>query len=578
MEPDFERRLIRSMSGCSSVSSSPFSSPISSPSPIKHSDRFIPLRSLSQLSAFYIDQEQIHKGPMSDKKSSRDLTSTTNTGTNSSSSSSSSTNGTTIAADRTKDMLTYQALLQNEMFGTHIDCLYDEQHISNAYSNGNSNNHHSTGTTNQSASNDINNNGGTTMVIGQGLGGQIHTTATLGINGILTPSLGFLSQSSQQHLPYTNSNSNLLRTRDPNTIFRYSARRNTDDLHYSPYSLSPLSPASIRLLRSPRKQLRKIPKTPFKVLDAPELQDDFYLNLVDWSSTNILAVGLNASVYLWNANTSNVTRLCDLQTESDTVTSVAWSDRGQYVAVGTHKGIVQIWDVATNRKTVSFPRHTARVGALAWNDLCIYSGSRDRFILQNDTRSNKQERKLAGHRQEVCGLKWSPDRQLLASGGNDNRLLVWNQSCSNPIQVYTDHTAAVKAIAWSPHQQGLLASGGGTADRHIRFWNTLTAQNLQSIDTGSQVCNLAWSKHTNELVSTHGYSQHQIVVWKYPSMLQLARLTGHTFRVLYLAVSPDGESIVTGAGDETLRFWNVFTKCRANKESDSVLNLFNKIR
>ena len=36
------------------------------------------------------------------------------------------------------------------------------------------------------------------------------------------------------------------------------------------------------------------------------------------------------------------------------------------------------------------------------------------------------------------------------------------------------------------------------------------------------------------------------------------------------------KSIVTGAGDETLRFWNVFTKCRANKESDSVLNLFNQ--
>jgi cell division cycle 20-like protein 1 (cofactor of APC complex) len=53
--------------------------------------------------------------------------------------------------------------------------------------------------------------------------------------------------------------------------------------------------------------------------------------------------------------------------------------------------------------------------------------------------------------------------------------------------MYTDHTAAVKAIAWSPHQQGLLASGGGTADRYIRFWNTLTAQSLQCIDTGSQV-------------------------------------------------------------------------------------------
>jgi hypothetical protein len=179
MEPDFERRLIRSMSGCSSVSSSPFSSPISSPSPIKHSDRFIPLRSLSQPSAFFIDQEQIHKGPMSDKKSSRDssTSSTTNTGTNSA-----PTNGTSIAADRAKDMLTYQALLQNEMFGTQIDRLYDEQHMNNAFSNVNSNNHHLTNTANQIGSNDTNNNVATTTVIGQGLGGQIHTTAISGIS------------------------------------------------------------------------------------------------------------------------------------------------------------------------------------------------------------------------------------------------------------------------------------------------------------------------------------------------------------------------------------------------------------
>ena len=46
--------------------------------------------------------------------------------------------------------------------------------------------------------------------------------------------------------------------------------------------------------------------------------------------------------------------------------------------------------------------------------------------------------------------------------------------------------AAVKAIAWSPHQHGLLASGGGTADRCIRYWNTTTGAALSSIDTGSQ--------------------------------------------------------------------------------------------
>lgn len=84
------------------------------------------------------------------------------------------------------------------------------------------------------------------------------------------------------------------------------------------------------------------------------------------------------------------------------------------------------------------------------------------------------------------------------------QLLVWNHSSLSPVQQYTEHLAAVKAIAWSPHQHGLLASGGGTADRCIRFWNTLTGQPLQCIDTGSQVCNLAWSKHANELVSGPG--------------------------------------------------------------------------
>ena len=48
-------------------------------------------------------------------------------------------------------------------------------------------------------------------------------------------------------------------------------------------------------------------------------------------------------------------------------------------------------------------------------------------------------------------------------------------------------------------------------------------------------------------------------------MEKIATLTGHTFRVLYLAMCPDGSSIVTGAGDERLRFWNVFPKARSSR-------------
>ncbi|KAK9498226.1 hypothetical protein O3M35_004087 [Rhynocoris fuscipes] len=370
-------------------------------------------------------------------------------------------------------------------------------------------------------------------------------------------------------------------TDKPNLFQFTSGTENETNIEsIAPYSLSPVGPNSQKLLRSPRKATRKISRIPFKVLDAPELQDDFYLNLVDWSSQNVLSVGLGSCVYLWSAYTSQVTRLCDVSADGNNVTSVSWNDRGNLVAVGTNSGYVQVWDVGANKQISKLIGHTARVGALAWSGDVLSSGSRDRMILQRDVRTPAAtpERKLPGHRQEVCGLRWSPDNQHLASGGNDNRLYVWNMLSTSPIQTYTEHVAAVKAIAWSPHHHGLLASGGGTADRCIRFWNTLTGQPMQCVDTGSQVCNLAWSKHSSELVSTHGYSQNQILVWKYPTLSHVAKLTGHSFRVLYLAMSPDGESIVTGAGDETLRFWNVFSKARSHKECKSVLNLFGNIR
>jgi cell division cycle 20-like protein 1 (cofactor of APC complex) len=355
----------------------------------------------------------------------------------------------------------------------------------------------------------------------------------------------------------------------------------------SPYSVSPMSRRSMELLKSPPKVPRKIPNSPIRVLEAPAIKDDFYLNLLDWSTLNVLAVGLGSSVYLWNATTCDVVCLCDLGA-SDSVTSVHWNSTGTHLAVGTNKGLVQQWDVSQKTKLRELSGHLSRVGAIAWRENLLTSGSRDRLIYNRDVRDALRTssgeglggitggsmsggtqlsgggiaHKLIGHRQEVCGLRWSPDGQYLASGGNDNKLLVWDINHSKPLHRYTDHTAAVKAIAWSPHQRGLLASGGGTADRCIRFWNTSTNRPLHCIDTGSQVCNIAWSKNVNELVSTHGYSQNQIMVWTYPTMSPVATLTGHATRVLYLSVSPDGQTIVTGAGDETLRFWNVFPSAK----------------
>jgi len=345
-----------------------------------------------------------------------------------------------------------------------------------------------------------------------------------------------------------------------------------------------LSQAENRLRSATKSIGRRIPRTPSRILDAPELVDDYYLNLVSWSESNVLAVALGQCVYLWEAETGNIKHLLTLREETDFVTSVAWvKDRGNahYIAVGTNHNVVQLWDAEAERRLRSLDGHTARVGALSWNQHWLSSGGRDSLIVQHDVRSRDHVvSTYAGHQQEVCGLRWNDEGSTLASGGNENLLCLWDAAMSRrggnrggggrgggaghdssnigPRLALTQHKAAVKALAWCPFHRGLLASGGGTADRTIKFWNANSGAVLNSIDTGSQVCSLLWSKHQRELCSSHGFSENQLILWKYPTMTKIQEFKGHTARVLHMDQSPDGGCVVSAAADETLRFWDVF--------------------
>jgi cell division cycle 20, cofactor of APC complex len=321
-----------------------------------------------------------------------------------------------------------------------------------------------------------------------------------------------------------------------------------------------------------KKAFRHIPQAPERILDAPELVDDYYLNLIDWSSQNSIAVALGCTVYLWNAGTGAIDQLMQTDVENDEddyVTSVNWAPDGKHIAIGTNSAEVQIWDASLARKVRTLKGHEARVGALAWNGTQLATGSRDTTVMTHDVRIREHRlNTFTCHSQEVCGLKWSPSGTQLASGGNDNALHIYDaQSLSNGTfrHKLVAHQAAVKALAWCPWQANVLASGGGTADRCIKFWNANTGAMTNSVDTHSQVCALQWNTHERELLSSHGYSQNQLCLWKYPTMTKIAEFTGHTARVLHMAQSPDGTTVVSAAADETLRFW----KCFAESNVDS---------
>lgn len=83
---------------------------------------------------------------------------------------------------------------------------------------------------------------------------------------------------------------------------------------------------------------RHIPSAPTRILDAPDLLDDYYLNLLSWSDTNVLAVALSQTVYLWNAETGQIDELCNVEDQGPDahISSVSWiQEGGGHLAVGT---------------------------------------------------------------------------------------------------------------------------------------------------------------------------------------------------------------------------------------------------
>ena len=392
--------------------------------------------------------------------------------------------------------------------------------------------------------------------------------------------------------------------------------------------------------------IRKIPQEPERILDAPNLNDNFYYNPLDWGSKNILSVSLGSYNYLYNYNNLETYLLTKNKNEVEYCSS-SFMDNGVCLALGLNNGTIELWDIEKQIKIRTLVGHSDRVGTLTWNGYNLYSGSKDTNILSHDVRiKNHLIMKLSGgHNKEVCTIKWNSDFKYLASGGNDNLVCLWdvrgkneknkssfwdilnsqsddeneNENDDNieeddyeynlgsngtnniddnnkyklnsinkknniiePLTIINKHKGPVKALAWSPWQRNVLATGGGKKDNVIRFYNADTKSVIGEYNTGSQVCQILWNKYEKEIISSHGNSKNSICVWTYPKMNKIAELNGHLSRALYMAMSPDGCTLVSGSSDETLRFWNINERDKIKKKNndnniENVLSCFNSM-
>lgn len=175
--------------------------------------------------------------------------------------------------------------------------------------------------------------------------------------------------------------------------------------------------------------------------------------------------------------------------------------------------------------------------------------------------------KISIHTQQICGLAFSPDGSQFATGGNDNLCCLFrsndvlrspreslditeeiaavgahgprvahNISGTNSVREIRSgmekhrwaHGAAVKAIAFCPWREGLIATGGGSNDKCIHFFHTSSGACLSTISVAAQVTSLIWSTTRREIVATFGYAQPEhpfrIAVFSWPDCKQVAAI------------------------------------------------------
>ena len=370
----------------------------------------------------------------------------------------------------------------------------------------------------------------------------------------------------EQNLIYSQQNSQNLPINSQQSYFHFMEKELFPSKKTQPYQASIQAPLFLgsKFSYSNKPKFRQISTSPFKVLDACYLQDDFYINVLDWSKGNSISIGLNNIVYQWNFVSQEVFKVFETSQEQDEISSVSHDLLSNSLILSTNFGTALLFDEQL-RQIRSFRTSQDRVGVSSLRGNQLLLGDKLGRVFRYDIRQKSPVHIYEHHSQEVCGLKWSPNGEYFASGGNENKLLVHSTRIEEPI-FHFKHKAAVRAIGWSTRKPKQLATGAGTADRKLRLFDMNKMKLEKEKETGSQICSLAFSPISNELYTSHGFSENEINIWDSRSLEKKVSLKAHTARVLFMALSPDGNVLASGAGDETLRFWDLNLKKEEKKD------------
>jgi WD40 repeat protein len=270
----------------------------------------------------------------------------------------------------------------------------------------------------------------------------------------------------------------------------------------------------------------------------------------------ILSSAGESQVYLWDAATGALATTFDAG--DDTVSQAIFSADGRWIMTNSSRADILIWDRESGQIVQRLRGHTDRVAALqlAPGGNNLLSGSWDGTIGVWDlTASNLTAAKLverwSGHRDRIYALAISPDGETVFSGGADGTIRHWQRQAGEPLKIYELGKTIVYALATHPTQP-ILFSG----DQKVRLsqWDYQTGEHLDTLPSWTyRPINAIVTSPDGEVV-LHNCG-HGISIWHQATNWFVHTLVHHRWAVTALAMSQDGQTIVSGSDDQTIKIW-----------------------
>jgi WD40 repeat protein len=234
---------------------------------------------------------------------------------------------------------------------------------------------------------------------------------------------------------------------------------------------------------------------------------------------------------------------------------LAYANDGQILAAGGGNDPVRLWNPKTGEMVRELNEPWVHAMSFSPSGETLLFGGYQRVIKLWNFRLNKETGRLDGHKATVKAIVVSPDASTIISGSQDGAIYLWDMNNKRKVAELPGHIDEVNALAYYADKEnnGFLASAG--SDRVIIVWNMETNTAKLKFDAGCGVYALAVSADGKTLYSAG--DDYLIRRWDVASGKQTGTFKGHDGIIVSLILQ--GDTIVSGALDKTIRFWNAKT-------------------